>query len=68
MSCELEENREGTPIYSFEDVDGDGLVDMVIHVSTESLALTDGDTEAVLEGTTLDGTPIQGTDSVRVVP
>jgi hypothetical protein len=59
---------KGTPVYSFEDVDGDGLLDMVIHVSTETLALTDGDTEAILEGVTLDGVPIQGSDSVRVVP
>lgn len=53
---------------SVEDVDGDGLLDLVVHVSTEALELSETDTEAILEGKTTDGTPIRGTDSVRVVP
>jgi hypothetical protein len=57
----------GTAMSSFQDVDGDGLLDLVVHVSTDALQLTDTDTQAVLEGTTFDGTRIRGTDSVRVV-
>ena len=53
---------------SLEDVNLDGLADLVVHVSTEALELAEGDAEAVLEGMTFDGTPIQGTDSIRVVP
>jgi hypothetical protein len=53
---------------SFEDVNADGLLDLVVHVSTEALGLSDADTEAVLEGQTFDGTSIRGTDSIRVVP
>jgi len=53
---------------SFEDVNADGLLDLVVHVSTEALQLTAGDSEAVLEGKTFGGTAIRGTDSIRVVP
>lgn len=53
---------------SFEDVNGDGFLDLVVHVSTSALQLSETRTEAVLEGKTFDGTPIRGTDTVRVVP
>jgi hypothetical protein len=58
---------KGTAMASFQDVDGDGFVDLVVHVSTDALQLSDTDTQAVLEGKTFDGTAIRGTDSVRVV-
>ena len=53
---------------SFQDVNGDGLLDVVVHVSTETLQLSDTDTAAVLRGKTSDGRVVKGTDSVRVVP
>ena len=59
---------KGTPMASSEDVNGDGLLDLVVHVSTEALVLTDTDTQANLEGRTFGGLHIKGTDSVRVVP
>lgn len=57
----------GTPIASAQDVNGDGRLDLVVHVSTEALQLTSGDVEAVLEGRTFSGQRIRGTDSVRIV-
>jgi hypothetical protein len=57
----------GTAMASLQDVDGDGLVDLIVHVSTDALQLNDTDTQAVLEGKTFDGTAIRGTDSIRVV-
>ncbi len=59
---------KGTPMASLQDVDGDGLLDLVVQVDTQSFQLSAGDTEAVLEGKTYDGTAIQGTDTVRIVP
>ena len=42
--------------------------DEVIHVQTEALQLSEIDEEAVLEGETFDGTVIQGSDSIRIIP
>jgi hypothetical protein len=50
-----------------EDVDGDGLMDLVVHVETSALALSLTDVEASLIGSTFDGREIEGKDSVRVV-
>lgn len=58
---------KGRPMFSKEDINGDGLLDLVVHVSTQMLQLSEGDTEAILEGQTYDGMHITGTDSVRIV-
>jgi len=50
------------------DVDGDGLLDMLLHFNTQDLKLSPTSTEAKLTGETIDGTPIEGTDVVKIVP
>ncbi len=50
-----------------EDVNGDGLPDVVFHFATQSLDLPDLATEACLTGNTTDGTSFQGCDTVRLV-
>jgi hypothetical protein len=57
----------GTPQASQQDVNGDGLTDLVVHVITNQLELTLGDAQAELRGRTFSGQSIRGTDSVRVV-
>jgi len=57
----------GAPMASLEDVNGDGLPDLVVHVDTEMLQINATDTEAVLEGMTFDGKRISGKDSIQVV-
>ncbi len=52
---------------SAEDVNGDGLLDLVVHVETEALQLTETDAQAELLGETFDGVSIQGFDTIRVV-
>ncbi len=58
----------GTPQVIFQDVNGDGRQDIVVQVETEALQLNDTDTQAVLEGETVSGAAIVGTDLVRIVP
>ena len=48
-------------------VNADKLRDLMCFFNTEDTGFQAGDKEGVLKGTTLDGTPITGTDSVRIV-
>lgn len=59
---------KSTPMASFEDINKDSLLDLVVHVNTEALELTIADTEAILTGQTSEGVWIQGSDSIRIVP
>jgi hypothetical protein len=52
---------------STEDVNGDGLLDVVCHFDTAATGFLLGDAQGVLNGKTLRGVPIRGTDSVRIV-
>lgn len=58
----------GAPMASFQDVNGDGRPDLLVHVSTTALQLSKSDTEATLNGRTFDGRYVRATDSVRIVP
>jgi probable HAF family extracellular repeat protein len=51
-----------------DDVNGDGLKDLVCHFYTQKTGFQCGDTEGILKGQTLDGTLFEGSDSVRIVP
>ena len=59
--------KNGTPMAAYEDVDGDGRADLVLHVSTQDLQLDESSTEAVLKGWTFDEKAITGADAVRIV-
>jgi hypothetical protein len=58
----------GQPMFSFEDVNGDGRLDLVIHFDVLALNLTSNDVEATLTGRTIDGMSITGKDAIRIVP
>jgi hypothetical protein len=59
--------NNGRPMASFEDINGDGFMDLVLHFDTTTLRLTQNDTQAVLDGRTYDGRAIKGVDSVRII-
>lgn len=54
--------------WATEDVDYDGDLDLIFHFKTQELDLDMYSTEATLTGQTFDGIPIEGTDTVNIVP
>lgn len=50
------------------DVNGDGLKDLVCHFYSRDTDFQCGDTWGILKGETLQGTPIEGIDSVKIKP
>jgi hypothetical protein len=72
---EVRMKGNGASMYSYSDFNGDGRLDLMVHVETEYLHLqqpasaTETDQiHLTLTGTTYDGTIITGSDSVRIVP
>ena len=56
-------------IVASEDVNGDGLLDIVVHVAIENIDPdTFQDGYATLAGKTFEGEIIEGTDEIRIVP
>lgn len=54
-------------LWHHEDVNGDGLVDVVCQVETAQFMIEPGDSVAVLEAETFDGTRVRAKDSVTIV-
>ena len=50
-----------------EDVNGDGLPDLVCHFNTQAAAFAAGDTAGILKGSAIDGSTFQGSDVVFIV-
>ena len=53
---------------SGQDVNNDGLADLVCQFNTEQTGLVAGDGIAVLKGKTVTGKAIQGSEAIRIVP
>ena len=59
--------KKQQPMASLEDVDGDGDLDLVVHLDTENLALEPGALECTLGALTYDLYVVSGTDTVNIV-
>ena len=60
--------KSGKFLCSKEDVNGDGWLDLVCKILTVDFIIEVGQSIAVLEAETFDGTPVRGEDSIRIVP
>ena len=60
--------KKQEPMSDLEDIDGDGDLDLVVHLLTENLDLEPGAVICVLGALTYDGLVVQGEDSVNIVP
>ena len=58
----------GAPVYRerLEDINEDGLLDLILHFETQELDLEVDDTEACLSGGTFSGEMFEGCDTVRI--
>jgi hypothetical protein len=57
--------RKQVPNCGTEDVNDDGLDDLVCHFKTQDTSIACGDTSASLKGATFDGQMIEGSDSIK---
>jgi hypothetical protein len=53
---------------SIQDVNGDGLNDLLCHVSTAQFMIEPGDSTAELEAQTFNGQLIEGQEAITIVP
>jgi hypothetical protein len=59
---------EAAPVhFSLQDVNGDGLLDMVLQFRVQSTGLQLGDSQATLMGRNLNGTPLRGSSAIQVI-
>ncbi len=61
-------NKKGKLLAHYEDVNYDGYTDLVVQIDDGNAVLADDAATATVTGYLLDGTPIEGTDSICIVP
>ena len=64
----LPEKNNGDFFASFEDKDDDGFTDLVMHFVLQDLGIEEGMDELLLIGSFLDGSGLEGSDFITIVP
>ena len=60
--------KSGNLLAHSEDVDGDGVIDLVVQIEDVDGEFAPGATDATLTGQTFGGLAIQGNDGICIVP
>jgi hypothetical protein len=59
---------EAAPVhFSLQDINGDGLLDMVLQFRVQSTGLRVGDSQVTIMGRTLDETPFRGSSAIQII-
>jgi hypothetical protein len=64
----LRRNKMGQPLCSFEDVNLDGITDLMCHFQNSAANWTPGQTAALVTGKLKNGASVIASDSIRLVP
>ncbi len=64
----LREKGNGDKLGSFEDINGDSIVDLLLHFDLSELSFNASTDVYTLSGMMLDGMALEGSDSIRAVP
>ncbi len=64
----LREKGKSGNLGTFEDINGDSIVDLLLHFDMSELSFNASTDVYTLSGMTLDGVALEGSDSIRAVP
>ncbi len=64
----LREKGKSGKLGTFEDINGDSIVDLLLHFEMSELSFNASSDEYTLSGMMLDGMALEGSDSIRSVP
>jgi hypothetical protein len=67
-SLRVKVNGRNHALAHYEDMNADGFVDLLVQIADADVVFATGETVATLTGNLLDGTPIVGSDAIRIVP
>jgi len=67
MGAPVQQRQNGTYMASFDDVDHDGEIDLVLHFAVADLCFRRTDTVATLTGRLTTGARIEGQDGIRIL-
>jgi hypothetical protein len=68
LGAGLKISGKQSPMFSYEDINKDGRLDLLVHIDTEFIQFAGDDQFVRLDGRLYDGSRIRGKDRLRIVP